>query len=255
MFIPPSVMEGSKPEYRPEPFASAQPTLTVESLISSFATMGDSTGTIESQVSGGQGRLTWSVRKIRADTESKVVILLSLIMWSLCLLAMVSLLQSQQVVDIRRGLFYTPLVLWLLVISLKELYYWKFPERRDSILLDTDRLVLNPDRSPMPKTILYEQICTVSLPSARSGPVAVKYYLYDQQTGALNLSRLRSIVLPKTEDDAGLNDEILQRSSGPTPDQKARIGLTIWELGQIGLKLLVIPAYFLAVGIVAAIVT
>ena len=253
MFIPPSMMEGSKPEYRPEPFAPALPSISAEALVASFTSIRDSTGTVESQVSGGQGRLIWPVKRIRGVTESIVVILLSLIMWSLCLLGMVSLLQSHQVVDIRRGLFYTPLNLWLLGISLTELYYWKFPERRNIILLDTDRLVLNPDRSPMPRAILYEQICTVRLSSARSGPVTIKYYFYDNQTGALNLSRLRSIVLPKTEDDGGLYDEILQRSSGPIPDQKARVGLTIWELGQIGLKLLVIPAYFLVVGIVTAI--
>jgi hypothetical protein len=131
-----------------------------------------------------------------------------------------------------------------------------------SIVLDVDRLILNPDNDPLPKAIYYEQICMVELYGTqkesvyrRTGPVEIKYYLYEEQTGALNLSRLRSIVLPKTQDNFGLYDEIQQRSSGPAPDWQARIALTIWQLVHIALWLLAIPLYFLAVGIVAAILT
>lgn len=116
--------------------------------------------------------------------------------------------------------------------------------------------------------IQYEQICIVKLPTTRtrsfvsheaeelaSGSIEVDYYLYDGQTGALNLSRLRSIVLPKTEDDVSLCDEIRRRSFGPAPSRQARIGLVVWQLFRITLMLLAVPLYILVVGVIVVIVT
>ena len=70
MFIPPSMMEGSKPEYRPEPFAPALPSISAEALASSFTTILDSLDSVESQVLGGQRGTIWPVKTFDAKLES-----------------------------------------------------------------------------------------------------------------------------------------------------------------------------------------
>jgi hypothetical protein len=86
--------------------------------------------------------------------------------------------------------------------------------------------------------IRYEQICAVKLTKATSktsGPVEVNYYPYADQTGALNLTRLKSRRLPVTEDNEGLYNELRRRAFGPPPGRRAQIGLFIWRVCQPGI--------------------
>jgi hypothetical protein len=107
MFIPPSMLEGSKPEYRPEPFTSARPLISVESFTSIF----DTTKTIESQVPGGREALVWSIREFRVKPESRFEVIGGLVFAAFGLLAIIGSLNGGNVSEIRRGLFAWPIFL------------------------------------------------------------------------------------------------------------------------------------------------
>jgi hypothetical protein len=87
-----------------------------------------------------------------------------------------------------------------------------------------------------------------------SGPIVINYYDYDEQTGAVDLSRLRSLVLPKTEDDANLCNEIGHRSFGPAPGRQARIGLAIRQCWRLALLLLAVLLYVFGAIVIAAVI-
>jgi hypothetical protein len=258
MFIPPSNLESTRREYQPEYRKLASPSPVEgfwrEVIQILFAKRADSTENIPAQSTEKLKGAIWPVRKIYVPPESLGEIISGIVLSSLGLWYVVSLLLSANMVEIRRGLFFAPLVGWLVVDTVKMLYYRKFPERQKSILLDVDRLVLDPDHNPLPKTIYYEQIYTAGV-YGKTGAVGIKYFLYDTHTGALNLSCLRSIVLPKTEDNLGLCEEIERRCTGPLPSQRAQIAFAVWNIGKIVLMLLSIPAYLFFAGILMAIFT
>ena len=232
MFIPPSVMEGSKPEYRPEPFAPAIPSISAESLISSFTTIFDSLDIVESQVSSGQGGTTWPVKSFHVKIESagEIVFMLAASAFALwwCL----------AYTDFRRGLFVAPLPLWGVFYYLRALTRKISSDWHDSVRLDMDQLFRDRGNSFDQNGIRYQQICAVKITNATSktsGPVEIKYYPYADQTGALNLARLKSLNLPATEDTEGLYNELRRRAFGPPPSRQAQIRLFVWGICQLGL--------------------
>lgn len=258
MFIPPSNLESKRREYHPEYRKLASPGL-LESFwreigLILFTTRVDSPELTQVQATEKPRGIIGPVRKIYVLPESSGEIISGLVLSVGGLWYVISLLLSANVVEIRYGLFFAPMVGWLVVDTVKALYYRKFPQRQKSILLDADRLVLNPDHDPLPKTIYYEQICMARL-YGKTGVVEIKYYLYDIQTGALNLACLRSTVLPKTEDNLGLCEEIDRRCTAPYPSQRAQIALALWKIGKMALMLLAIAAYLLFVGVLEVIFT
>jgi hypothetical protein len=134
MFIPPSMMEGSKPEYRPEPFASATPLVSVESIVESFATIFDSPDIIGSQVSSGHGGTTWPIKTFNVKLEStgEIIFMLATAFFGLwwCL----------AYTDFRRGLLIAPLPLWGVFYYLRALIRKISPDWHDNIRLDVDQL-------------------------------------------------------------------------------------------------------------------
>lgn len=230
MFIPPSVMEGSKPEYRPEPFAPAIPAISVEALASSFTTILDSLDSVESQVLGGQSGTIWPVKTFEAKLESIGEIIFMVaggvfgLWWCLAY------------IDLRPGLFLTPLFLWTIVHYLRSLARKISPDKNDSIRLDTDQLYHDRGDKFDQDGIRYEQICAVKLAETKSnvsGSIEVIYYPYADHTGALNLTRLKSHRLPVTEDNEGLYNELRRRAFGPPPSRQAQIKLSIWQVGRV----------------------
>jgi len=106
MFIPPSTLESSGHEYQSEPFVSNDETTEV----------------IESDVSGGAGGLIWPIKKFDAKLESWGGIIVGLITSLLCLWYVASLVQSSNVVEVRRGLFLAPIFLCYLFYSIRHCF-------------------------------------------------------------------------------------------------------------------------------------
>ncbi len=232
MFIPPSVMEGLKPEYRPEPFAPALPSVSAESLVSSITTILDSLDSVESHVVGGQGDTIWPIKTFNAKFEStgETILMLALAVFGVwwCL----------AYTDFRRGLFLAPLFLWTAVHHFQSLIRKISPDWHDCIRLDADQLFRDRGDKFDQDGIRYEQICAVKLTHATSktsGPVEISYYPYADQTGTLNLARVKSRRLPITEDNEGLYNELRRRAFGPPPSRQAQIGLFVWRVGQVGM--------------------
>lgn len=258
MFISPSNLESTRREYQPEYRNVASPGL-LESVCREigqllFIRRTGSTDTSHAQSTEKPKGVIWPVRKIYVPPESLGEIISGIVLSFFGLWYVLSLLLSASVVEIRLGLFFAPLIGWLVVDTAKALYYRRFPDRQKSILLDVDRLTQDPDHDQLPKAICYEQIYMARL-YGKTGAVEIKYFPYDTRTGALNLSCLRSIVWPKTEDNLGLCEDIERRCTGPVPSQRAQIAFAVWKIGKIILMLLSIPAYLFFVGILIAIFT
>ena len=189
-----------EPKYRPEPFDS-----TIEP-----------TEVTVSHVAAGREGVAHPIKEFVIMPESLAglasVLIISLI--GLGLLANAIWLGSAN--RIQSVVAWAPGCLWLFFHTVKALRRRDSFDWHDSITLDTDRLICDQSHKSEAKIIHYEQICTVKLRIVRSpeseqtaaGPVTVNYYEYDKQTSTLNLSRLRSLILPRTGDDAGLCDEI-----------------------------------------------
>jgi len=234
------MLKSMEPQYRPEP---------VDSTI-------EPTEVTVSHVAAGREGVVHPIKKFAIMPES-LAGLFSILIISLvglgCLLA--NVMSSGGATRIQSLVALAPFCLWLCFHAVKGLRRRSSFDWCDHVTLDTDRLICEQGHRREPKTIHYEQICAVKLRIVRNkeieqteaGPVEVNYYEYDKQTSALNLSRLRSIVLPKTEDDAILCSEIRHRSFGPSPNHQARIGLAVW---QIALWLLPVLLYLLYVEIV-----
>lgn len=232
MFIPPSQMEGSKPEYRPEPFAPTLPSVSAESLVSSITTILDSLDSVESQVSGGQGGTAWAVKtfNVRLESTGEIIFMLAAAVFGLwwCL----------AYTDFRRGLLVAPLPVWGVFHYLRALIRKVSPDWHDSVRLDIDQLFHDRGDKFDQDGIRYEQICAVNLAQTKSntsGSVEIKYYPYADQTGALNLMRLKSRQLPLTEDNDSLYNELKRRAFGPPPSRQAQMGLLVRRVCQVGI--------------------
>ncbi len=228
MFIHPGALESSSRKYRPEP----------------FATTADSTGSVESQVLYGRSGIVWAVKEfdVRLETPGEL---------RFRLLASLFFLVWVSSADIRRGLFVAPLLVWLAFDSLRTLIRLGSSDWYDSITLETDRLIRTRSGKVDLDSLQYEQICMVKLATTTptsAGPVEVNYYPYDEQTGSLNLARLRARILPVTVDDAGLYDEIRRRAYGPPPTRRAQLDLLVWRIFRLGLILGAALLYAFVIG-------
>ena len=251
MSIPPSMLKSLGREYRPEPFASSV----------------ERTASVVSHLSSGRAGVSWPVTKFDVTPKSSAELTSALFVSLVGLYLVANAIWHNGANGIRSGTMLGPLCLWILFDTLKTLRRKYSLDWYESVILEMDRLVHIRGHEQESKSIYFEQICTVKLRTVRAkpslfdkenewaevGPIEVDYYLYDRQTGSLNLSRLRSIVLPKTDDDAGLYDEIRRRSFGPPPGPLARIGLAIRQYCLMALLLLALPLYLLGVAGVAAV--
>lgn len=217
MFIHPGALESSDRKYRSEP----------------FATTADSSESVESPVSQGQGGIAWAVKEFDVRFEMPGALRFRL------LASLFSLVWIGGA-DIRRGLFVAPLLLWLAFDSLRALIRLGSSDWYDSINLESDRLIRTRSHKVDLDSLQYEQICLVKLATPAStiaGPVEVNYYPYDEQTGELNLARLRARLLPITVNDANLYDEIRRRAYGPPPTRRAQFNLLVWRVFRLALIL------------------
>ncbi len=230
MSILPSMMESSRPEYRPEPFTSVKPLFSAESFISFFTSIFDSPDAIESQVSGGHGGTSWPIKTFNVKLESTGEIIFMLATAFFCLWWCLAH------TDFRRGLFIAPLPLWAIFHYLRSLARKISPDWHDKIRLDVDQLFHDCCNNFDRDGIRYEQICAVKLAEAKSktsSSVEINYYPYADHTGALNLTRLKSRRLPVTEDNEGLYNELKQRAFGLLPGRQAQIKFFIWQVGRV----------------------
>ncbi len=251
MFIPPGALESSGHEYRSEQSVPrADPPMPHEPSVSTRR---------EPKV--------WPVRQFQTKPESWLVIIVYLAFSALMLWGICTELLSNNVREIRQGLFAGPIIAILAIWSIRSLYR-RIVFKPTCIILESDRLICDRGHAQSLKTIHYEQICQVTLPTKEalsfisrerqevaSERISVSYYPYDEFTGAPNVTRLKSLTLPETESDFSLRDELRQRAYGPTPSRQARARSLIEGLGRLALILLAMVLYVVFVGILQVVFT
>ncbi len=251
MFIPPGALESSGHEYRSEQSVPrADPPMPNQPSVSTRR---------EPKI--------WPVKQFQAKPESWLLIILYLAFSALMLWGVCAELLSNNVREIRQGLFAGPIISILAIWSIRSLYR-RIVFQPTCIILETDRLIYDRGHAQSPKMIQYEQIFQVAMPTKEAMSfisrerqevarerISVSYYPYDEFTGAPNLARLRTLTLPETDSDFSLRDELRQRAYGPTPSRQARARSLIEGLGRLALILLAMVLYLMFVGILQVIFT
>lgn len=251
MFIPPGALESSGHEYRSEQSVPrADPPMPHEPSVSTRR---------EPKV--------WPVRQFQTKPESWLLVILYLVFSTVMVWGISIELLSNDVSNIRQGLFAGPIIAILAIWSIRSLYH-RIVFKPTCIILESDRLIYDRGHAQSLKTIHYEQIYQVAMPTKEklsfisrerqevaSERISVSYYPYDEFTGAPNVTRLKSLTLPETDSDFILRDELRQRAYGSTPSRQARVRSLIEGLGRLALMLLAMALYLLFVGILQVIFT